>query len=332
MTGDGVIAVTGASGFIGGALVQRLEAQEPLRVLVRRGDARSRAWEKRGVHVVIGDLADPEALARLVRGARTVIHGAAFMGKSDATRSHVVNVKGTERLAGAAAAAGVERFVYLSSISVFAATRASHDTITEATTPDHVGRLNHYSRTKYLGERALRRIEAERGLPVTVLRPTNVYGPESGPWFHQWVRLLERLPVAFGDVAVDVVHVDDVVAAITRAAGEPACAGGVFHIGHEMVTLRRFMLEVAHVTGYPVRELPPSLDRPLRELIDRGYRLFTGRHLSLSLRRAVEYPHVQAWRTFGYEPRVSFAEGFAHVARWWRARDEAAAPTVGAYA
>ncbi|MDH3497668.1 MAG: NAD(P)-dependent oxidoreductase [Gemmatimonadota bacterium] len=325
MTPPRLVAITGASGFLGRALLERLVPRQRVRALFRRHDDVSAAWARRGCEIVVGNLDDADALAYLVRGADVVQHCAATMGKSNARLSHRVNVVGTERLVRAAVDAGVPRFVYVSSISVFAATRRSDGTITEAVEPERVDRLNPYGRTKYQGEVRTRTLTAGTGTRYTILRPTNIYGPGSGPWFHAFERLLRRVPVAIGDLPIDVVYVEDVVDAMILAAGSPAAADGVFHLSHEMVNMNRFILKVAEVTGQRAWRLPRAVDRVLRGTIDRGYRTVTRTHMSMSLVHPAFYPHGHAHATFDYAPRVRLAEGFARLAAWYR--PAAPAPT-----
>jgi nucleoside-diphosphate-sugar epimerase len=325
MTMPETTAVTGATGFLGRALLERLLPAGPVRALVRRRDARVEAWERRGCEIVVGDLHDERALAQLTRGAAVVHHCAATMAKGDADLSHRVNI------ARAAREAGVRRFVYVSSISVFAATHARNRFITEGVEPERVDRLNSYGRTKYAGELAVRRLGSEAGLPYTILRPTNIYGPGSGPWFRQFERLLRWLPVALGDLPIDVVYMDDVVEAMLLAAGSPAAADGTFHIGHEMVRLNQFILEVARVTGQRARPLPRPLDALLRRAIDRLYRSITRTHMSMSLVRPVLYPHTLASAAFGYSPRVLLGDGFARVGAWYRAAPAAVPDAAGPF-
>src|SRR5262245_10369650 len=193
-------AVTGASGFIGAALLRDLAPRAQVAALFRRRDPASESWEQAGCRVVYGDLDDDKALSALVRSAQVVYHCTARMAKDDLAASLRVNVAGTERLARAALAHGVGRFVYLSSISVYAATRPADATITEDLEPAGLDRLNAYSFTKYQGELQVKQLAARDGLRFTIIRPTNVFGPRSRPWFVQFERLLHRVPVAIGDV------------------------------------------------------------------------------------------------------------------------------------
>jgi nucleoside-diphosphate-sugar epimerase len=314
-----VTAVTGANGFLGEALVLRLLPGRRVRALFRQPCERSAAFERQGCEIVVGDLDSDQALAELVDRADVIHHCAATLAKSDLLLSHRVNVAGTERVARAALAAGARRFVYVSSTSVFAASRRDDNTFGEDTEPEDIDRLNNYSRTKYEGERVVQRIGREQGLRYTIVRPTNIYGLRSIPWFRRWVGFLGRVPVAFGDIAIDLVYATDVVDAMVAAANAPAAENGIFNIGHEMVKMSRLLAEIGRVMGRRVKVLPAGPDRGVRLAADWAFRTFTGSELSPSLVRPVYYPHDKAARVFGYAPRFPLADGMADLARRYSA-------------
>ncbi len=249
-----------------------------------------------------------------------VFHLAARKAKDDPEASRRVNVEGSERLARAAGAAGVDRLVYVSSISVYAATETPDGVVTEEVEPRGIELLNPYSATKYGGELAVRRAaEAGEGPGFTIVRPTNVYGPWARSWFLDWVQRLQRLPVVIGGrIPVDVVHVDDVAEALIRAGAAPAAAGEVLHVGHHDITLADFVARIGEVIGRSVWRLPSSLDYAARFLIEKGHRLLQGNRMSSPLTRVVRYPHDKARRLIGYEPRISLDEGFERLKRWYR--------------
>lgn len=308
-----VIAITGGTGFIGGALVDALAPIARVRALLRRCDAQAESLARSGIEVVFGDLAEPDTASRLVDGTDVVIHCAAQMGLADPARSFEVNVIGTERLARAARAAGTGRFIYVSSISVLGATRRPQNVLVEDDEPEDIEHLNAYARTKYLGERRLRDAAGEE-LSWTIIRPTNVYGPGSGPWFRSWARLIRRVPIAVGNVAIDVVHVDDVVQALCLAAALPPGANHVLNVGNEMVKLNQFVQAIGRLLGRRVLTLPSRLDAILRWGIERAYRLVAGRYMSLALTRSVRYPHARATAVLGYAPRIRLMDGMRMMA------------------
>lgn len=327
-------ALTGASGFLGRAVAARLTELGPVRGLFRSRTEQTRAWRSRGDEVVLGDLADAEALASLVDGVDVVYHLAARKSKDDPEASRRVNVEGTRRLARASGAAGVERFVYVSTISVFAATEPSDpdateierrgpagvQTITEEVEPRNLELLNAYSATKHGGEVAARELAARGdGPPCTVARPTNVYGPGGEAWVRDWIGRLERLPVAIGrDLPLDLVHVDDVARGLVRAGEADEAAGEVLHLGHHSVPMARYLVRLGAAVGRRVRRLPRALDRLVREAITRGHRMLEHDRMSTPLTRNVRYPHDRARRLAGYEPAVSLEDGLRQVGRWYR--------------
>lgn len=313
-----VAAVTGANGFLGEALVNRLLADHNVRVLFRQPAERSNEWKQRGCEVIIGDLDDESALATLVKGADVVYHCAVTFAKTDPASSHRVNVIGTENVARAALAGGARRFIYVSSASVYAATLRGDKTMTEERKPENINRLNNYSRTKYEGELAVCRLGREERLRYTIIRPTNIYGLRSGPWFRQWERLLRKVPVAIGNIPIDLVYVNDVVEAMVKSAESQTAEGGVFNIGHEMVKMNNFIAEIGRVTGHPARILPSAIDRGLCIAVDRLFRLFTGTTMSPSLIRPVYFPHAKASHDFEYTPRFTLSKGFADLAKNYR--------------
>ncbi|MDT8369935.1 MAG: NAD-dependent epimerase/dehydratase family protein [Longimicrobiales bacterium] len=318
-------AITGASGFIGGALERHLRSRGDvtLRGLFRTAGAALDRWREGGHEVVEGDLSDPDALARLVDGADVVYHLAAFGGKRDAERSHEVNVVGTQRVARAAREAGVGRLVYVSSISVYAATERRPETITESLEPQGIDELNPYSASKYRGELALRALRGrDEAPPFTILRPTNVYGPGGRAWVTDWVRRLRRLRVVpGGDIPIDVVHVDDVARALADAALVPAAEGETLHIGHTSILLTEYAIRLGAALGWRIHRLPAPLDRLVRHAREAAWRRLHGNRISLPLTRPALYPHDRAARVIGYRPRIDLADGLAEVVRW--VRDEA---------
>lgn len=317
------IAVTGASGFIGGALEPAVARLGAVRGLFRAPSSGSAAWQARGHDVVFGSLDDPIALAALVAGVDVVFHCAARLDKSDPAACHAVNVDGTERLARAARAAGVGRLVYLSSISVYASSRLADPIVTEEVAPRHLDRLNPYSATKHAGEVVLRRLaEQGEGPAWTIIRPTNVYGPGAKSWVLDWIDRLRRFPVVpGGDIPINLVHIDDVIAAMVLAGDSPAAGGELFHVGGDTVMLGDYAVQLAAAVGIRARRLPGPVDAALRHLLDRVYLMVRGSEKSMSLTRVMHYPHAKAERLLGYAPRVSLEAGLTGVADWYRRSD-----------
>lgn len=168
----------------------------------------------------------------------------------------------------------------------------------------------------------LRRLaESGDAPPVTIVRPTNVYGPWGRAWFLDWVARVRRVPVVIGgNIPVDVVHVDDVAAGLIQAGESPMAEHETLHLGHESVLLGDFGIRVGRAVGVRVRRLPRLPDYLARVAIERGHRILHGHRRSTPLLRHVSFPHERARRLVGYAPRVSLDEGFDGLEAWYRER------------
>lgn len=186
------IALTGGTGFLGGAVLERLLAEGvAVKALARRPQA-----ARAGVEWIIGDLDDGAALGRLVDGCAAVIHVAGAVNARDRAAFHDCNAGGTERLAAAAESANCRRFVLVSSLS--------------AREPE----LSDYGWSKREGERA---VEAS-GLDWVIVRPPAIYGPgdrEMLEMFRMAARGLVLLPPGG---RLSVIHADDLAALLVRLA------------------------------------------------------------------------------------------------------------------
>lgn len=312
------VFITGASGCVGQALLRALSGHYRIRALFRAESDASRLWQAQGVQACFGDLSDEDRLLGQVRGAEVVFHSAATMVKNNLQQSVETNLSGTERLARAAAKGGSALFVHISSISVYAATKGEKNTLTEEDPPQNIEKLNNYSRTKLRSELAVNRICAETGMTYIIIRPTNVYGPYSQPWFLKIVEMVRKFPVLVGDVPIDLIHVDDLAAAIVKASETRGAFNQTFNIGHEMMALREFVAMVAEFTGRKFWFLPKRLDASVRYLGEFSYRAFRGKKASLSLIRPAYYPHTKARDLFHFCPKIRIRDGLKATASWYR--------------
>ncbi len=231
----GPVAVTGATGLLGRAVLRARPGLGAVRALVRDGSS-----APDGVEVVRGHLLDRDALAKLVQGCSGVLHLAAAMGSSPAEEMHDINVNGTRRLLEAAEAAGVPRFVFTSSVA--------------ARRPEQ----GPYSQSKALAEE---RVD-EASLQGVVLRLPVLYGP--GSQVEAAVLGLGRkLPVVpvIGGGDLRPVHVDDAAAACIAAILKPDLGGTYTLAGSDALPFADFATRLLKARGLRGRAigLPPSL-------------------------------------------------------------------------
>lgn len=233
--------LTGASGFIGQRTLPRLvDAGHELRCLTRspREDRGAITW-------VEGDLTRPETYASALEGADAVVHLGALTGKAPADEHLRVNQAGTEALARAAAAAGVERFVFVSTIAArYPETRAYP-----------------YARAKAAAEATVRASD----LAWTILRPTIVLGPAS-PLYGSLAGLA-KAPVTpvFGDgrTRIQPIHVQDVADAVVDTLDDPETVRQAIDLGGpDVLTFDGFMKKLRAAQGKgegPLLHLPVGL-------------------------------------------------------------------------
>jgi nucleoside-diphosphate-sugar epimerase len=296
-----VIALTGATGFVGQALLDRAaQAGEEVRALARRAQA-----ERAGVTWVAGDLADKAALARLVDGADAVIHLAGVVNAPDPGGFEAGNVAGTLNLVEAALAARVARFVHVSSLS--------------AREPG----LSAYGASKRRGEK----IVMASPLDWTVVRPPAIYGPRDR-------ELLELFKVATRGFIplpprgqLSLIHVDDLARLLLALVP-----------GGDDVRHKAFEPDDGKPGGWPQasfaraigwgvgrRIRPLALPAAALRLAARGDHLLRGSHAKLTADR-IGYMCHPDWVVSAaarvpehrWRPEIKTREGLKDTARWYR--------------
>lgn len=297
----GAIALTGATGFVGRAALNRLLAEGfRLRCLSRRENALPK---RNGITEIRGDLDDEAALARLVEGAVTVIHAAAGLGAEDPATLTRINVAASQRLARLSARAGAGRFIFLSSLT--------------AREPQ----LSPYAASKRAAEEAV--AGAAGSLPAVSLRLPAIYGPgdaNTAPL----IALMRKgwLPHPAVEARFSLLHADDAAAAILAAVSAAEPLDGVYEIpAGDPVDWRGLAEAAERVRGRPVRTVaaPPALLRTAA-LISQGANRLTGARRAFTPGKAREMLHPD-WtvrsaaftaRT-GWKPAVSLQEGLARM-------------------
>lgn len=240
-------AMTGATGFLGGALARMLiDAGHEVSTLVRRPDAATDLGAL-GVTIVEGDLDDDDALDRLLDGAEGFFHVAGWFqyGRRERDMLHAVNVQGTRNALEAARRAGV-RTVYTSTIALNSDTRG--EVVDEAYR--FTGRhLTEYDRTKGLAHEVALEYAAD-GLPVVIVQPSVIYGPGDTSTLGEISRRVAKGRFTPGPQRGGVcwTHVDDVATGHVLAM-EKGVAGESYILAGEAATHREALSGLARMTG-----------------------------------------------------------------------------------
>ena len=236
------VLVTGATGVLGRALVDRLRANgESIRVLTRR---RSSALEGlTDVQVVYGDLGDPEAVDRAIAGVQIVYHvGAATSGRTW-TEFECGTVRGTANVVRSCEKYNVDRLVYVSSLTVLDYARHSPRAVVneDAFLEPNPEQRGSYTQAKLLAERIVVDAHRTSQLRAVVVRPGQIVGPgyQAVPPYGTIALAGRWIAIGSGHLKLPVVHVNDVVDALLAAATRPGVCGSVFHLVDSTPTRQR---------------------------------------------------------------------------------------------
>lgn len=245
------VFVTGATGFVMGAVARKLRARGDAVVALVRSPSRAASLSALGCELVAGDVVEPSsAIAELVR-CDALVHGAAIyeIGVS-ARRRRVMeetNVTGTRRILDAARAAGTPRIVYVSTIAAFGNTRGA--IVAEGHRPTSPPTSAYEDTKRRAHEIAL---EAARdGAPLVIVQPGQVYGPNDRSAIGANFRALAQGRLryrAFEGLGLNLVHVDDLADGIVRAL-DRGRTGECYVLGGEIATLGDAYRAVAVATG-----------------------------------------------------------------------------------
>ncbi len=330
---DEACLLTGGSGFIGGHLAARLvEDGHHVRCLVRATSETSRL-EALGVELSVGDLGDPDSLARAVDGCRHVFHCAALV--SDwATVAEIkqANVVGTQNLLRACVDGLVERFIHLSTTDVYGyPNRAQVD---ETYRPARF--RNWYAQTKLDAEVEVRRAAAAHALDAVILRPATVYGPGSTEVVGEIARAIRNrtmLLIGGGRAVAGLCYVSNLIDAAMLALRHEAAPGQAFNISDGLdVTWNEFIDSLSEGLGCSTirRSMPYSVANAIGFSLEQGYRLLRrATHVTTSPLLSRQAVHVlgthqsfstrKARELLGWEPRVGYPAGLEATLAWLRA-------------
>ena len=311
--------VTGATGFVGAALVSRLvdSGRFVVRAAVRRESCVLLAGVER---MVVGDLTPNTDWQQALVGVDAVVHLAARVHVMNDTASdplsafRQVNVAGTERLARIAATKGVKRFVYISSVKVNG--ESCEKPFTEQSIP---APEDPYGVSKWETEQILHRVAEETGLEVVILRPPLVYGPGVKANFLSLFKIVDRgipLPLAGINNQRSLIYLENLVDAIIKCIEHPNAANQTFLLSDgQDVSTPELIRMIASAMGKKPRlaPCPPVVLKFLGKL--------TGKSLEVKrLIGSLQIDNSKIKKVLNWQRPFTMEEGIAETVKWYLKR------------
>ncbi|MEI8082558.1 MAG: NAD(P)-dependent oxidoreductase, partial [Actinomycetes bacterium] len=298
----GKVFVTGANGFMGRALMARLRelgSQATGVDLVGNAD----------LGIVTGNTINPQEWADELTGVDAVIHTAAIVSNvASIDQAWGVNVLGTRRVLEAATAAGVSRFLHISSVAAYGT--AITGVLDEQFPIRAEGRS--YVDSRVNSEAVVLAAHASGEIPCTIVRPGDLFGP-GAVWVREPIRMLrshQMILPAGGKGVFSPTYIDNLVDGVLLAMSSDAGVGQIFNITDDIsMTCAEFFGALAAFAGGSVRTIPTSVAVPLGELLGTatravGWHSEANRASVLYLARQGTFSIEKARRLLGYEPHV----------------------------
>ena len=309
------VLITGASGFVGAALVVRLCGRADVSVTA----ASRNINHSLPVGVKYLHLTDLEAdhVVIPLDGIDTIVHCAARVhvmseqALDPVLEFRKVNVHATLNLARQAAVAGVRRFVFISSIKVNGEATVAGGSFYPSDLP---APEDPYAISKLEAEHGLMQLAHETGMEVVVIRPPLIYGPGVKGNFASLIKLLSKgLPLPLGAIhnKRSLVGIDNLVDLIIRCIDHPAAANQVFLAGDgEDLSTAELLRSVAEAMGRPARLIPVPVS-----LLSLGATLLGKQEVARRLLGSLQVDISKAREVLGWEPPVSVKEGLRRCVR-----------------
>ena len=315
--------VTGATGFVGGAIARQLVARGHQVVTIARDMGKAAELQSLGVEVAQGDITDKETMREPMRGADGVFHIAAWykVGADDSHVAEGINVGGTRNVLELMREHAIPKGVYTSTLAVFSDT---HGRLPDESYYHPGPWLSEYDRTKWMAHYHVALPMMGEGLPLVIVMPGMIYGPgDQGPAHQVWVQYLQRqLPIVPAGAAYCWGYIDDMAEAhiLAMEKGRP---GRTYIIAGPPQYLSRVLHMAEETTGVPAPRirLPASVMKGAAALVGRLERFVslpsTFRAEALRASAGVTYLGTsnRARRELGINPRA-IREGLRITMLW----------------
>jgi nucleoside-diphosphate-sugar epimerase len=321
--------VTGATGFIGGHVAEMFVKRGWQVCTIARPTSDTAELEKLGVAIHRGDLSDPQLVNMALVDVEAVVHCAAKVGDWGPVADYrAVNVDALRVLLDGCKGQALSRFVYMSSLGVYA---SRHHHGTDETEPLPRKHSDGYTQSKVEAEELALRYYRDFGVPVVVLRPGFVYGPRDRTVMPRLIANLRAGKIRYpggGQRALNTIYVGNLVQAVFLALEQTQAVGQVFNLTDgEFVSKRRFIDGVADALNLPrpTKTPPLWLARALTWIEEKKARWrgakeaprYTKARLKF-IALDLDFSIEKAKRELGYRPHYPFDDAFAQTMAWYK--------------
>jgi nucleoside-diphosphate-sugar epimerase len=328
--------VTGAAGFVGRTLIERLlVSRHQVRGFVRT-TSRVESLRGLGIELCYGDLRDLESLDRAVRGVDVVFHAAARVGVWGRPEEYYeANVLGTRHVLQAMRRSRVARLIHFSSVAVYG---RNTGLIKETRALQRIG--DAHGDTKIDAEEMVRESALSHGLAITVLRPALVYGPFDYKYVPRTARNIvngHMRIVGSGQNIAPIIYGEDLADLAIRAADSEAAVGQIFNVAScEPVTWQEFLSTLANLLGtkLPRVRIPYPLLYGAASLLEVCWKIAGAKEAPPATRFGTRmlgsdwrYDINKAKSLLGFQPKVGYREGLSRTVDWVREERLLASPS-----
>jgi len=324
------ILITGATGFVGGYLVEACQRKGWIVTALARPSSDTAALEAAGIPIIRCEPTDAAALRKAITEIDVIVNCAAKIGDWGPHEDYIkANVDNLRVLLDACKGQALTRFVHLSSLGVYA---AKHHHGTDETTPAATSHRDGYSRSKALAEKLVLQYERDFGLPAVVLRPGFIYGPRDRTVMPRIIDTLRRramrYPGAKGARALNTIFVRNLIDAIFLAIVNDRAVGQIYNLTDgEFVSKRRFIETIADALSLPYPTLTPpywlawlatwTADKAAHLRHSEEGPAFNFPRLKF-MGASLDFNIDKAKRELGYSPRYSFDDAMSETMAWYQ--------------
>jgi len=324
------IAITGASGFLGGALAEAYKNRGDEIVALVRQSSDTSTLENLGAEIIFGQFADPDTFTQLVDKADLAIHCAAMATDFGPWEQfQAINVDAVRFFCEACLNKQVPHAIYISSVAVYGNGIHHRGTDEEAAYENII--IDNYTKSKIAAERIVWDYIQEHKLPITIIRPGYIWGSGDRAIMPRMIESIKKKLVGVvdgGSNLMNLTHVDNLVQAIMLAGEKEIAIGRVYNITDgSKVTTRRFFEDLLEILGIELKlrsfpYVPAYIAAYLCEVYARVRRYKVAPPLTRYTVRMGKYDQVfdisRAIYELGYKPKVGYKEGLTEMIRYVR--------------